>query len=35
LPVVEKDRLVGILTETDMLNALIQLLVVEPVSTES
>jgi acetoin utilization protein AcuB len=35
LPVVEKDRLVGIITETDMLNALIQLLIVQPVSTES
>jgi acetoin utilization protein AcuB len=35
LPVTEKDRLVGIITETDMLNALIQLLMVEPVSTES
>ena len=32
LPVVEKDRLVGIITETDMLNALIQLLIVEPCS---
>jgi len=31
----EKDRLVGIITETDIVNALIQLLIVEPVSDES
>jgi len=30
LPVVEKDRLSGIITETDMLNALIQVLIGEP-----
>ena len=35
LTVVEDDRLVGIITETDMLNALIQLLITEAVSTES
>lgn len=32
LPVVEKDQLVGILSETDMLNALIQLLIAESAS---
>jgi len=32
LPVVEKDQLVGIISETDMLNALIQLLIAESAS---
>ena len=32
LLVVEKDRLVGIIAETDMLNALIQLLIAESAS---
>jgi acetoin utilization protein AcuB len=35
LPVVEKDRLTGIITETDMLNALIQLLIAEPASSST
>jgi acetoin utilization protein AcuB len=32
LPVVARDRLTGIITETDMLNALIQVLIAEPAS---